>query len=502
MSLNAHARAALSAAVLSVTAMPTVADAKEAAKAEPIATSPAPSVQSQLAAQAAQIEEQRQQIQLLQDKLNEVSSLLATRVDRVEAATENGRVVATNPGPKIESPGAKNTFTFLGGVQATVGLVEQNRDSAATPQLRGGSEIRRARIGVQGTAFNDFAYQAEIDLAQTTGSTSAAARDLWVQYNGFRPFAVTIGNMKPQTGLEASLSDRSNAGTFIEPALTSGLITATGARNIGIRVSTGGAHWSGSVGFFGDDVNNNGVTTADDEGSGWHWRLTYAPIATPKALLHVGTSGYYRNVATGQNTELSSVGQLRLRSTPEYSIENTRLVDTGNLAFADEVSLYALEAATMYGPVGLQAEWVQMDVSESAGRPDLDFNGAYVSANWFLTGESRVYDPRTGLFTRFKPRANVDPAAGYWGAWEFAARWSTLDLNSKENLRRGTTLLGVRGGEETNYTLGVNWYWNPYFRMMLNYVNADVDRRSTAAGLGARIGGSADAFTLRVQQEW
>ncbi|MEM1202125.1 MAG: porin, partial [Acidobacteriota bacterium] len=41
----------------------------------------------------------------------------------------------------------------------------------------------------------------------------------------------------------------------------------------------------------------------------------------------------------------------------------------------------------------------------------------------------------------------------------------TLDLNDG----------AISGGEEDNWTVGVNWYPNPATRLMLNYVHADVD---------------------------
>jgi phosphate-selective porin OprO/OprP len=311
--------------------------------------------------------------------------------------------------------------------------------------------------------------------------------------------------MKPQTGMEASFSDRSNAGTFIESSMLSSMITSTGARNVGLRVSTGGKNWSGSLGYFGDDVNNNGVALPVNEGAGVHWRLTYAPILSKGKLLHLGTSGYYRDVATGRISTTADplAGQLRVRAQPEYAIDTTRVIDTGNLAFADTVQVYGLEAAGFYGPVGFQAEYAKMDVSQNAGRPDLSFDGAYAGVNWFLTGESRNYEPRTGVFTRMSPKANLDPSSGTWGAFEVAARWSTLDLNSNPTLSAGPTLLGVRGGEATNYTVGVNWYWNPYLRLMLDYVTADVDNRTnTLPGVGALEGGEFNTLALRVQQEW
>jgi phosphate-selective porin OprO/OprP len=64
-----------------------------------------------------------------------------------------------------------------------------------------------------------------------------------------------------------------------------------------------------------------------------------------------------------------------------------------------------------------------------------------------------------------------------WGAWEFKARWSYIDLNDA----------GITGNRLSDFTFGVNWYLNPNFRVMLDYIHADLDK---AAGAGA---GESDA---------
>ena len=45
-----------------------------------------------------------------------------------------------------------------------------------------------------------------------------------------------------------------------------------------------------------------------------------------------------------------------------------------------------------------------------------------------------------------------------------AARVSTMDLDD------AAASVNILGGKGTNYTLGLNWYVNPNFRMMANYV--------------------------------
>lgn len=420
---------------------------------------------------------------------------MPTRVATMENGTGSGKLAMTTPGPRFESSSGDHRLQIVGALQADAAFYKQRARGSAAQKLNGGTSFRRAHLGVQGTAFQDFNYALIFDGA-ASGGLAAAVRDLTVAYTGLRPLVITIGNQKPQTGLETSFSDRSNASTFLEPALSSPLFTATGTRNIGVRVSTGGDHYALSLGVYGDDINNNGVALPASEGWGGHGRFTWAPINRPGRLVHIGASGYWRSVARGRAAATDPiVRQLRFRAQPEVTVDAARLVDTGNLNFARTVRLVAGEAAAIWGPISLQSEYVHSFVKQEGARTDLGFDGGYAALSWFLTGESRAYEGRTGVFTRMAPKRNFTLKGGT-GAFELAARWSFIDLDSKPDL---LVLDGVRGGRETNYTIGVNWYANPYLRLMFNYIHADVENLTNT---GLDEGGKADIFAMRLHQEW
>jgi phosphate-selective porin OprO/OprP len=108
------------------------------------------------------------------------------------------------------------------------------------------------------------------------------------------------------------------------------------------------------------------------------------------------------------------------------------------------------------GPLSAQAEYITTSVSRNADS-NLDFDGWYAQAGYFLTGESRNY--KKGSFGGITPKASV--GEGGIGAWELALRYSTLDLIDKD----------IDGGDVDSYTVGLNWFATPSLRFSANYVD-------------------------------
>ena len=162
-------------------------------------------------------------------------------------------------------------------------------------------------------------------------------------------------------------------------------------------------------------------------------------------LLHLGLS---------INVQYSASSSVRYRSRPESYIA-PYVIDTGDIDASGSGTLGA-EVSWVDGPVNLQAEYLHSWVGESGGDL-LNFGGFYVSASWFLTGETRPYDRKSGAFSRVVPRKNFEFANAGWGAFEVAVRYSYTNLTDGN----------VQGGRLGMLMTGVNWYPRPQVKWML-----------------------------------
>jgi phosphate-selective porin OprO/OprP len=162
--------------------------------------------------------------------------------------------------------------------------------------------------------------------------------------------------------------------------------------------------------------------------------------------------------------------------------------------------MLGLETAFVYGPLSVQSEAYVNYIDRLGASPNAKTAGGYVYFSYFLTGENRPYNRKTGTFDRVKPYENFfrvrdedgNVCTGK-GAWELAYRASYLDCYDDGRLSPLYDF-GCTGGQYTfDNTFGVNWYLSPYARMMFEYVHASINMNT---GLGA---GDLNIFQVRTQ---
>lgn len=325
-------------------------------------------------------------------------------------------------------------------------------------------DFRRIRVYAQGFAFDHLMFKVSYDFEDEE------LKDAFAGLRGLGPLgAVQVGYMKEPFSLEQATSLRYH--TFLERSLANAL---TPRRNTGVLAT--GTHferrlrWAAGA-FFLDESLAEDDQSLDGLENDWEiaLRANWIPVSSDDGsrLLEVGFS--YSHL-------FSDARGLTLGQRPESRLVPS-LVQTPAIPGIDGGDRLGVELAWLEGSLSFQAEAIGLNVRRDEGFSDLFFWGGYLQLSYFLTGERRVYGRASGAFGRVIPQKPFRPFAREWGAFEIAARLSMLDLTDSD----------IRGGQEANFTLGLNWYLLANLRLSANYVHGHVFGQGDADILQARL---------------
>lgn len=329
-------------------------------------------------------------------------------------------------------------------------------------------ELRRARLGIEGTAPGGFSYLFEAELADGIVEFT----DAFVAWRASRRLTLTVGQHNNFQSLDELTSSRFSS--FIERA------AFTDAFGFERRLGLSGTLTSGPVtaqlGVFHDNLLD--VDEGDDM-IGVDGRIVYAP-RLGNTQLHLAASAHWRDngdlVARGTTT--------RYRQRPLIHATDTRFIGTPALPVDRETS-FGLEAAAIRGPLHVTAEAHWLNADRVAGA-DPTFFGGYVEIGWFLTGETRGY--RGARWDRTRVRRGGAIEEGGLGAVQLTLRYDHLDLNSS----------GIRGGVQNGLQLGLTWIPTDHVRFLVNYARLSYNDAAIPAA-GGRRDYAVDTVGMRAQ---
>ena len=365
-------------------------------------------------------------------------------METVQVAAAAQPKVAWKGGPEFSGPGGA-TFKVRGRLLADAVFQSWEPQNPLvadldTRELRG----RQMFLGVEGKIGDHWAYKLE--GGWVNGGTPSWD-DAYLEFRPNKNASIIFGNAKA-TGLENITSTRFL--TFMERgpyANVAGL-----DYNMGIIGRYWGKNWSITGAVQGETLNS--VDVIGEEQLSGVARVTFAPVLTKTTTAHIGLWGRIRDHGTG-----AAFGYTPRPSTAFIPGGAYALRGAGSIGDGD--TTLGLEGLFMHGPFSVQGEYVHIDIDPIAVGPDPSANAGYLQGSWFIGG-TRSYAVPTGDVGR--PKIGKSLGDGGKGALELAARWDFANFDDSP-----------LAGDYSGFTLGANYYPNPYVRFMLNYVNGSQD---------------------------
>lgn len=401
--------------------------------------------------------------------LNELAATAPTIEQRMAAMEKEFQKQKDAAAKKKAADAKKPSFQIGGQLQIDYLWVGQDAANRATVgDVNDAIDIRRARFVARGETHEVVEYMIGFDFG-LAGRPSFL--DVWVGVKDL-PFLghVRAGHFFEPFSLERMTQNQRN--TFMERSLAD---TFAPARNVGIEAYDAlgeDDQMTYAVGWFAANSGQFGEQFTDRGGQAVTSRLTWLPYydepSDGRYFLHLGAGYSYRTPPNGilnfaAFPEAKS-GAPALNSIPPFA-------STG-IIHADHQQLFGAEFAWVAGPLFIQSEYIGVPVSQVNG-PGLFFDAAYVNVSYFLTGEHRTYNKLFGIIDRvfpfedfFRVRDGDGCICQGWGAWEIAARYSFIDL----------TDANIQGGTLHDFTIGLNWYLNPYTRVKWEVIQANLNR--------------------------
>ncbi|MCB0464854.1 MAG: hypothetical protein KDC78_04130 [Aequorivita sp.] len=370
-------------------------------------------------------------------------------------------------GFKLESQDKQFSLKFGGRIMVDHAYFFQNDELNNTygPLLsKSGTEFRRARLFMSGTVYSNVQFKLQFDFA----GGNVAFKDMYIGLEEIPAVGnIRIGHIKEPFRLDALTSSKYI--TFMERAFN---IDFSQERNNGILVFNDflGKRLSAQAGAF-RMADNTGNDILADDGYALTGRITGLAIQNPekRQLLHLGLGYSYRK----PESKTYSVS-----SRPEAHLE-LKYINTETIENVDNINLANFEAVFVSGPFSIQGEYLSATLKNTANATfeKYNFKSYYGQLSYYITGESKKYKGSYEGFDRVKPKKNFGGKDKGAGAWEVALRYSNSDLTNKD----------VLGGQQSDITLGLNWYLNPVTRIMINHVWANIEDKGNASVLQGRL---------------
>jgi phosphate-selective porin OprO/OprP len=421
------------------------------------------------------------------------------------AKTLGGIVVSSDDGNFVASLGGRIQFDYTGilpdkGVPFDSG--DEENDS--------GFFFRRVYLSLTGKIYG-WRYRIDEDISNTA-TPAAGFKYVFVSHDIGDYGTIRVGQSKPFRSMDELVSDLDTP--FVERNVNSSYGLFGGrqyAQGLFYRYSHANTLmkddriWAGvsvySLNSAGA-VTNEGTGTPT-QGMGYNGRLAYEPIVRDREWLHVGANFSSEHADNGASLSAYDSAWYSYKgvtqtlasfsgSTPNATPPTTSAPSLANIGGGNNpsVAIAQGELAGAFGSLYLQSEYglarFSQEKASAKGVPNVQHVYAFSGeGTYYLTGESRGYDPEVASYTKPAPRHG-------FGAVEVALGYNFIknrDLPADDTSVCKPSLGAIKSGRTisrcdlTSVTAGVNYYANRNIQFSLDYYYGDFNTGNAGKNL-------------------
>ena len=430
------------------------------------------------------------------NKLEKSTVVLTTEHNYLDFSDPSGDVIFKIGGVVQEDYrsyfGPSTSYDEYVPIGGSGGGVTNFEEGATSPTVNKSTSTflnRKTRLDVIGLFDHlvGFRYQAEL------GATGYAIQDAYAFIKADPALQFQAGKFKVPVDLERLQSDTDCL--FVERGLPTDLAPN---RDLGAELT--GSPWNGvnyAVALTNGTPDNYTPNNADDqslttgrEASGRVFLTPFNSEDSPLKGLGIGVSGAWAWVVNWNTNALpnyfvTSLGQ------QQFFAYRTGVGPQGDFYH------WAPQAYYYNGPFGFLGEYIQsiQDVGTSTASAVNLTNQAWLTqASWVIGGKAS-YQGST-------PDKDLDLRKGQWGALEVAVRVHqlTLDPNAFSATAASNLAATNSAQQATAYGAGLNWIFNPHFKLLFDWEETDFVEGTQVPGTKALASLlPEDVFTVRAQ---
>ena len=301
-----------------------------------------------------------------------------------------------------------------------------------------GIAVNDTRLGVAGKFLEKWDYKIEICFDKK----AISFRDVFIKYNFNSKNHLQAGNVFMPYGMKPL----GLAYKFIDDATVDN--TFCQSRKLGLVYLLTTDHFNFTGGVYSDGNIDNG-NSKFDQGAIFAAKAVVRPVINETTVLHFGVAPMYTNSPNPANfsaviPETFTTEGRTLFSGPSFRKKVGEDADGKAIYKGTHYSRYEAEMIFIHKRFLLETHFQGASYEFEGSNDRYHVGGFLAQSSILLIGEQQNYNKATGLCQNASPR-NL----------ELLARYDYLDLHD--------------GGNQSDLTIGLNYFFSKHFNMKLNY---------------------------------